>query len=183
MFVRKPLYLLEGDDEPGGGDPEDAPEAPDNADPAAEGEDEPDSPEEPDETSDEEPFDAARALAKIKKVNSEARAQRKRAEVAEEKVKGLEPAARDAALQRVARRLALPDNDDVDLFLSRLQGDTVEELAEDAERLLSLMTIKAPATKTTSRRPAEQLRGGSEPEVELEETDPKKLAAGVRTRY
>lgn len=183
MFVRKPLFQLEGDDEPGGGAPEDAPEAPENEDPKpAEGDEEPDSPEEPDEPSDEEPFDAARALAKIKKVNSEARAQRKRAEAAEEKVAGLEPSARDAALQRVARRLSLPDNDDVDLFLSRLQGDTVEELAEDAERLLSLMTIK-PTTKTTTRRPAEQLRGGSEPEVELEETDPKKLAAGVRTRY
>lgn len=182
MFVRKPLYLLEGDEEPGGGSEDETPEV-ETEDPKPEGDEEPDSPEEPDEGEDAEPFDAARAFAKIKKANSEARAQRKRAEAAEGKVKGLEPAARDAALQRVARRLELPDNEDVDLFLSRLQGDTVDELAEDAERLLSLMTKPTKKAAAPSRRPAEQLRGGSEPDSEIEETDPKKLAAAIRTRY
>lgn len=175
MLVRKPLFLLEGDDEPGGGTL-DAPDAPVDA---PEGADEPDSPEEPDEPADE-PFDAARALAKIKKANSENAALRKAKKAAEEKVQGLEPAARDAALQRVARRLSLPDNEQVDSFLDRLKGDTVDELAEDAERLLSLIAPKDP--KSTERKPKEALRGGGDPDIEPA-VDNKKLADSILSGF
>lgn len=129
-----------------------------------------------DEQGDESTFDASRALAKIKKANSEAKSQRERAKAAEEKVKGLEPAKREAALQRVARRLSLPDNAEVDEFLDRLKGETVDELAEDAERLLSLIAPKkgnAPAGK-----PKERLRGGGDPETEPP-VDTKKLADDI----
>lgn len=176
MLVRKPLFRLEGDDEPGGG-PQDAPDAPVDA---PEGTDEPDSPEEPDEPADE-PFDAARALAKIKKANSEAKAQRERAKAAEDKVKGLEPAARDAALQRVARRLSLPDNEESDEFLALLKGDTVEDLTEHAERLLTLLAPKE-APKSTTRKPTEALRGGGDPDTEPA-VDNKKLADSILSGF
>lgn len=177
MFVRKPLSMLEGDDQPGGGDPdpEDTPTEPvETPEDAPEGEDEPESPEDPDEKDDEQ-FDSARALAKIKKANSEARSQRERAKKAEEKAEGLEPAKREAALQRVARRLELPDTEEVDEFLSRLKGDTVDELAEDAERLLSLI---APKDKGTTRKPTEKLRGGGDPDTEPA-VDNSKLADSI----
>lgn len=172
MFTRKPLFLLETESETEGTE-SDAPEAEETSatQPEPEG-DEPSSDGDEPET-----FDAARALAKIKKANSEARTQRERAKAAEEKAQGLEPAKRDAALQRVARRLNLPDTEEVDSFLARLQGDTVDDLAEDAERLLSLLAPKD--TKSTTRRPKEALRGGGDPEDEPEELDPGKLADRV----
>ena len=178
MFRRKPLFLLEGDDEPGGGDPDaDAPvaDAPADDDPKA------DPVDDDDDSKDDEPFDAARALAKIKKANSEAKSQRDRAKAAEEKVAGLEPAARDAALQRVARRLSLPDSEQVDAFLDRLKGDTVDELAEDAERLLSLIAPKE-EPKTTTRKPTEALRGGGDPDTEPA-VDNKKLADDILSGF
>lgn len=174
MFLRKPLFLLEPDDEPGGGDP--APE------PKDEPKDEPKPQEgsDPDPEPDAEPFDAARALAKIKKANSEAKAQRDRAKAAEEKAEGLAPKAREAAEQRVARRLGLPDTAEVDEFLSRLKGETVDELAEDAERLLSLLAPKdKPPTKT---KPTERLRGGGDPDTEPE-VDNKKLADDILSGF
>lgn len=182
MLVRKPLFRLEGDDEPGGGTapedaPKDAPEAP--AGEPEKGDEESESPEDSAEPG-EEPFDKARALAKIKKANAEAKTQRDRAKAAEDKAKGLEPAARDAALQRVARRLSLPDTEEVDEFLNRLKGDTVEELAEDAERLLTLLAPKE--TKSTERKATERLRGGGDPDTEPA-VDNSKLAESILTGF
>lgn len=173
MFVRKPLFLLEGDDEPGGGAPDDAPEP--NPDTAPE-DSQPEPAEDPDGEG-QEPFDAARALAKIKKVNSENAALRKAKKAAEDKAQGLEPAARDAALQRVARRLGLPDNEQVDAFLTRLQGETVDELAEDAEKLLALLAPKD-EPKSTERKPTQALRGGGDPDTEPA-VDNRKLAEDI----
>lgn len=107
------------------------------------GEGEADEPESED-SDDDDTFDAARARRKIKKANAEARRQRERAKAAEDRAAGLEPAQREAALQRVARRLELPDNPRTDEFLARLQGNTVEELAQDAESLLTLVAPKEP---------------------------------------
>lgn len=176
MFVRKPLFMVEPDpDEPGGGgDP--APKEPDKPTPGAD----PDPDLDPDGSSsadDEPPFDAARALAKIKKANSENAALRKAKKAAEDKAQGLEPKAREADLQRVARRLGLPDTEEVDSFLDRLRGDNVDELAQDAERLLTLLAPK----KDTERKPKEALRGGGNPDQEPD-VDPSKVADEILSR-
>lgn len=165
MFTRKPLWMLTSEDASEGGEETEAPEAEETTESDA-AEPDTDSGESGGDSADgedeKEAFDAERALKKIRKANAEAKAQRERAKKAEEKAKGLEPAVRDAALQRVARRLELPDTPEVDEFLSRLRGETADELAEDAERLLALMSPK----KSTSTKPTPRLRGGGEPDEE-----------------
>ena len=62
----------------------------------------------------------------------------------------------------------------------RLVGDTLEELESDADDLLeSFKPAEKPAT--TSRKPQE-LRGGTRPEEQPEETDPGKLAQLIMSR-
>lgn len=95
-------------------------------------------------------WDPKRALAKIAKVNREAQAQRERAKTAEARAKEAEdkltPAQqRIAALEaenlriRLAHEWGLPDE-----LADRLQGSTKEELAEDAARLMQVLTAAQP---------------------------------------
>lgn len=58
----------------------------------------------------------------------------------------------------------------------RLAGDTDEEMEKDADELFAAFA-PAPATAKTPQKPKERLRGGSEPDEDIEETDPRKLAA------
>lgn len=181
MFIRKPLLLIESDeDEAGGGtdaEGQESEETTTESDEGSESESREDDDEAGDDDGADDTFDAARALAKIKKANSEAKTQRERAKAAEDRAKGLEPAKREAAEQRVARRLGLPDTKEVDEFLSRLKGETVDELAEDAEKLLSLMAPKD-EKKSTTTRPKERLRGGGKPDDEPD-VDAAKLADSI----
>ena len=112
-------------------------------------------------------FDPARAMDKIRKANSEARAQRDRAKAAEDakaaaedKVKVAEQAAQrvpdlEAKLLRaeVALELGLPA-----ALAKRLLGATREELLADAEELMS--TVAKPRA-ASSTRPVESLKPGS----------------------
>lgn len=61
----------------------------------------------------------------------------------------------------------------------RLVGTTREELEADAEELLESFGGEKPKP---SDRPKERLRGGSDPSLEPEETDPRKLAALIPRR-
>lgn len=62
----------------------------------------------------------------------------------------------------------------------RLVGATKEELEADADEILEAFQPAAGgSTPPPSRRPAADLRGGSDPTDEPEETDPKKLAESV----
>jgi len=63
----------------------------------------------------------------------------------------------------------------------RLAGDTDEELEKDADELFALLA-PAPTGSKTASRPKERLRGGSEPDEDVEETDPRKLAALIPRR-
>lgn len=135
--------------------------------------------EEPDDGGD--GFDAAKALEKIKKLNSENSNLRKRAKEAEDKAKGADGSSeRIKALEaenlryRVGVKNGLPD-----WLIDRLKGDTEEEILADAEKLLQNLN----AGKGTSRKPAEKLRGGGDPTDEPDESDPAKLAAKVRRGY
>ena len=185
MFIRKPLSLVEPETDPEGGNDPKPPEGeeattsePTEADDDAEESQEDENSEDDGDGEDlDGPFDAARALKKIRQTNAKAKRDREARKAAEDKAKGLEPAKREAAEQRVARRLGLPDTEEVDEFLSRLKGETVDELAEDAERLLSLMAPKD-EKKSTTTRPKERLRGGGKPDEEPE-PDAAKLADSI----
>lgn len=63
----------------------------------------------------------------------------------------------------------------------RLVGSTEEELETDADDLLESFSPSS-NQQQVPRRPVENLRGGSRPDTEPEETDPAKLASMVRRR-
>ena len=120
-------------------------------------------------------FDPDKARDKIRKLNSEAKGLRERAKTAEEKAasadkKDEQISALEATTLRyeVAFDLGLPKE-----LVPRLHGSTKEELIEDAEKLLDLVS---PAKRPAAKRPAESLRGGGEPDREPEETDTRKIA-------
>lgn len=114
---------------------------------------------------DEEPFDAPRALEKIRKANSEAKALRERAKAAEDATATAEQKAKDLEAQaarvsdleaqltreRVARKLGLPD-----ALVDRLRGTTEVEVLADAESLVALV-----APKSKPARPVESLQTGT----------------------
>lgn len=163
---------------------------------------EPDSP----ETSDVEEFDALRAKAKISKVNAEAARLRQRLKELEplaQKARELEDASKSES-ERLAsdrdnyktraeraevqlRKLttaweAAPEGAtpaQINAVAKRLAGETDEELLADAEELYQLLGATQKRVSVPSR-PAEQLRAGSNPEVPLEETNPRKLADLIR---
>jgi murein DD-endopeptidase MepM/ murein hydrolase activator NlpD len=60
----------------------------------------------------------------------------------------------------------------------RLSGDDDEALEADADELFELLAPE-PAKPRTPQRPKERMRGGGDPEEEVEETDPRKLAEMV----
>lgn len=122
-----------------------------------------------------ETFDPARALKKLRKQNREIAALRARTKEAEEKVttteadKDKEISALQSELlkERIGRKTGLPEE-----IVTRLQGDTEEEMLKDAESFLELFQTSSPP----SSRPKEKLRGGSKPDSEPEEIDVDRIA-------
>lgn len=133
---------------------------------------------EPDESEDtDDAFDAEKAKAKIRKINSESKNLRKRLTEAEAKAKDAgDKDAQLTALEAENLRLkigvkhGLPES-----LVKRLSGTTEEELLQDAEELMELFSSKKPPTN----RPKENLRGGTDPTVESEEMDLDKLAGKI----
>lgn len=119
--------------------------------------------EEAPETNTDEPdtFDADKARDKIRKVNSEAAALRKRLAEAEERGKDSdEKSQKLSALEaenlrlRIGVKHGLPE-----ALVKRLSGTTEEEILSDAEELMDLFGSKKPPTQ----QPKERLRGGGDP--------------------
>lgn len=139
----------------------------------------------PDESDDNEldadDFDPKKALAKIKKQNSELKNLRDRAKQAEAKVeqtsedkdKEIQDLQTQLLRERVGRKTGLPDQ-----LVERLNGDDEESMLKDAEDLLEVFAKSRPP----SSKPHEQLRGGGRPESEPEETDVRKIAARMFDR-
>ena len=154
-----------------------------------------------------EPFDEARAKAKIKKANAEAKALRERlkaAEAAEAKLAELEDA-KLGDVERLEKRAqeATARATDAEARANRLEvavakgltpaqakrlvGTTVEELEADADELLEAFAAATgdddgdedPGTPPPARRPRERLKAGSNPTTDPVETDPAKLANKV----
>lgn len=128
-----------------------------------------------------EQFDADRALAKIRKLNSENKNLRDAKKAAEDKAAGTdEKDTRIKALEaenlrvRIGARNGLPDE-----LIDRLKGETEEEILADAEKLLSLVSTRKPPP---TRQPREVLRGGGDPSAPTEETDVSKLGARMFRR-
>lgn len=124
-------------------------------------------------------FDPDKAAERIRKIQSENKNLRERAKTAEQKAAGVdEKDKRISSLEgellreRVGRRLSLPDE-----LVDRLRGNSEEEILADAEKLVGLLGKPA----TPGRKPAENLRGGLDPEKEPEE-DPREVARRVRAR-
>lgn len=127
-----------------------------------------------------ESWDPERAKRKIGKVNSENKALRERATKAEKKAESVDDLQQQTQTLgsenlrlRVGYELGLP----MSLAL-RLQGETREQMLEDAQQLVELV---AP-TKRPTQKPTEALRGGLEPDRDPEETDLKKLGERMFTR-
>ena len=121
-------------------------------------------------------FDADKAAARIRKLQSEAKNLRERAKTAEQKAAGVDE--RDQKITALeAKTLRLEVGFELGLpkeLVNRIQGNTRDELIADAQALVELIgTPKVPAP----RRPVEALRGGGQPEREPEETDVRKLGA------
>ena len=103
-------------------------------------------------------FDPKQAMDKIRKANNEAKNQRERAKAAEAKAAAAgdassraEKAERKVMQLETALKFNLPAT-----IASRLQGDTPEELAADAEELLKLFATKP----VPSDRPKPKLKSG-----------------------
>lgn len=126
-------------------------------------------------------FDALKARDKIRKINSENRNLRKRAADAEAKAKNSEDSTqRVSQLEaenlrlRIGMKHGLPEQ-----LISRLRGNTEEDVLQDAEALLEIFESKAPP----SRQPREKLRGGGDPTTdETDMSDLDKFAADVFRR-
>lgn len=163
MFKHKPWIRLVTDEVEGGDttDPEEDAAQEDAGTEDSGGE------EEPEESAEE--WDRDRALAKIKKVNAEAKTQRERAKAAEAKLANAgdaedraAKAEAKAARLEIALELGIPAK-----IAHRLHGDTSEELRADAEDLLQLFASKG----TPSNKPKPKLghlQGGTTPGQEAE---------------
>lgn len=143
-----------------------------------------------------EKFDKDRALAKIKKTNSENAALRKRLDEFEKAQKEAADAKKDdltkaqeaqASMQAQLDKANL-ENDRLRVALAkgltekqaaRLVGTTREELEADADDFLGdLAPAKKDYPDPVPGKPREKLpRGGGDPDDEVVETDPAKLAA------
>jgi hypothetical protein len=64
----------------------------------------------------------------------------------------------------------------------RVTGDTDEDLEADAKELFELLGAGSAPSAKTPQKPKERLRGGSDPDEDVEETDPRKLAGLIPRR-
>lgn len=132
----------------------------------------------------EEPFDKARAQAKINKVNREAQSLRDRLKAAEEKAARLDEIEREKLSKEDKLAADLADSqkafedlksellrakvqakrpDITDAQVKRLVGTSVEELLEDAQELFGEFTpVRKTVTKTVTPNP-DEVEGGSTP--------------------
>lgn len=140
-------------------------------------------------------FDKTRALAKIHKTNSENAALRKRLADFEKAEKDREDADKDELTKAQEASVGLSasvgsltlENTRLRVALSRgltekqaarLQGASREDLEADADDFLADLAPRSADTESLTARPRENLpRGGGDPEIDVVETDPDKLAA------
>jgi hypothetical protein len=123
-----------------------------------------------DENEDSDQFDADKAREKIRKINSENRNLRKRANDAEAKAKDVDGKdERLTALEaenlrlRIGVKHGLPE-----ALVKRLSGSTEDEILQDAEELMELF---GGGKKPPTQQPKEKLRGGGDPTQVTDEVE------------
>ena len=116
------------------------------------------------------PFDSARAMEKIRKLNSEARNLRERAQEAEQKAAGAdeltktnESQASEILRLRVALKHGLPE-----ALVGRLNGSSEEELLAYAEELMGLFVAKEPPSQKPKRKAAMRTPDSAEDGVDID---------------
>lgn len=92
-----------------------------------------------------------------------------RAGTAESKARALE-----IAMERAPEHATVTQ---IRAVAKRIRGDDDGELEADADELFEFLAPEPKAAPKVGGRPKERLKGGSEPDEEPEETDPRKLAA------
>lgn len=156
---------------------------PENEDPKPD----PEAPEAPEFTA----ADKASFEAELKKKNSEAQNLRTRLAAAEKSLQEIsekdktdveKATGRVTALEAENKRLvkeAIGYKHGLnEAQIKRLVGETAEELEADAVELVETLGIK-PAEPVPGKPRESMPRGGGDPDLEVEETDPAKLAAAV----
>ena len=96
-----------------------------------------------------------------------------RAGTAESRAKALE-----IAMERAPEHATVAQ---IRAVAKRVRGDDEDALERDADELFELLAPES-KVKVAGNRPKERLKGGSEPDEEVEETDPRKLAAQLPRR-
>lgn len=135
--------------------------------------------------------DKASFEAELKKKNSEAKNLRDRLAAAEQALKEVadkdktevdKAKERVTALEAENKRLVKEaigfKHGLTEAQIKRLVGETAEELEADAAELVETLGIK-PADPVPGKPREAMPRGGGDPDQEVEETDPAKLAAAV----
>lgn len=147
-------------------------------------------------------FDPEIAKAKIAKVNSEAAGLRKRLKELEPlalKAKELEDANKSDT-EKLTERLTAAEKEAgttraelmrlrvgmrkglTEKQAARLVGATEEDMEADADELLESFGSKGKPAPKVAGKPTERLRGGTDPDEPVEETDPRKLAQLITRR-
>lgn len=123
--------------------------------------------------------------AKLKKYEDEGKSELQRLQEERDQLReSSSKAASEARAMRVAMDRA-PEHAtlvQVRAVAKRVRGDEDDDLEQDADELFALLAPEPKAATKTPSRPKERLKGGSEPDEEPEETDPRKLAAMVPRR-
>lgn len=148
MKIKRPFlrFIVEPDDGAGGAAAETVQE--DAVTPPEGATDSPDEGAEPDADA----FDSAKALDKIKKLNSEAANLRKRAKEAEAKAAGADESTKQAqalVAENLRLKVGLKHNLP-EAIIDRLKGDTEAELLADAQALLEVFAPKGPPSNRPS---------------------------------
>lgn len=120
--------------------------------------------------------------AKLKKYEDEGKSELQRLQEERDQLReSSSKAASEARAMRVAMDRA-PEHAtlaQVRAVAKRVRGEEDDELEQDADELFALLAPEPKAATKTPSRPKERLKGGSEPDEEPEEMDPRKLAARV----
>jgi hypothetical protein len=101
-----------------------------------------------------------------------------------ERATAAEKRAETASFQANAMRIAMDSAPEhatlaqVKAVARRIRGDDDDALETDAKELFEMLAPE-PKKSATPGKPREKLRGGSEPDEEVEETDGRKLAAKI----
>lgn len=188
-FRGRPLWpMMGGAPEPGENDDQDDEDDDEGQEPDDDADDDQD-----DDAKD----DDAKGRRAVKKKNSENVNLRKRLKAAEDRLREIDDAGKSES-EKNAERLAELEKQAADLprlrvalrkglteqQAARLVGTTEEELEADADAYLEELGVTSKTDKTdkVKTRPRTALKGGSKPDDEPDETDPRKLAAAVPKR-